>query len=105
MKKLLFSSLLITFLAVFSQGAYAQLINTIAGTGTAAYSGDGGQAVLADLNSPIGITVDGSGNVYVADAGNNSIRYINASTGVITTIAGTGVAGYSGDGGQATAAE
>ena len=80
------------------------IISTIAGTGTAGYSGDGGPATAAELFSPWGISVDGTGNVYIADAGNNRIRKVNTS-GVISTFAGNGTAGYSGDGGQATAAE
>jgi sugar lactone lactonase YvrE len=80
------------------------IISTIAGTGTASYNGDGGQASLAGLNGPFGVNLDGSGNLYIADYGNNVIRKVNTS-GVITTIAGTGLAGFSGDGGQATAAK
>ncbi len=98
------------------------MISTIAGTGTGSYSGDNGQATSATLYYPIGVAVDTSGkgkfltldhfstlnillgNVYIGDAGNNRVRKISASTGVIQTIAGSGIAGYSGDGGQATAA-
>ena len=75
------------------------IITTIAGTGTAGYSGDGGPAVNAQFYQPFGVAVDGSGNVYIADAYNGRIRKITAATGVITTIAGTGTSGYSGDGG------
>jgi invasion protein IalB len=81
------------------------IITTIAGTGTWGFSGDDGQATAAQINSPFGVAVDGSGNVYIVDQGNQRIRKITASTGVITTIAGTGTAGFSGDGGQATAAQ
>jgi large repetitive protein len=80
-------------------------ITTIAGTGTAGYSGDGGAAGAAQLSSPRGIVVDSSGNIIFADAGNQRIREISAGTGTITTIAGTGTAGYSGDNGAATNAE
>jgi sugar lactone lactonase YvrE len=80
---------------------YAQ-INTIAGTGTAGNTGDGGQALTATLYSPNTVKVDASGNTYVVS--DNKIRKINTS-GVITTICGTGVAGYSGDGGAATLAK
>src|SRR6185312_5369748 len=83
---------------------HGQTITTYAGTGTAGYSGDGGQATAAKINQPSGVGIDGSGNIYIADLGNNVIRKVTASTGIITTIAGTGTAGYSGDGGQATAA-
>ena len=79
-------------------------ITTIAGTGTAGFSGDGGQATSAQLASPIGVAVDQSGNVYVADSANNRVRRITPA-GQITTIAGTGTAGFSGDGGQATSAQ
>ena len=75
-----------------------------AGVGTGGFSGDGGQATTASLNTPTGIVVDLAGNLYVADAGNNRIRKIDANTGVISTIAGTGTAGYSLDSGAATLA-
>ncbi len=79
------------------------IITTIAGTGIAGYSGDGGMATLAQLRNPETITVDNSGNIYIADCNNFRIRKVNSS-GVITTIVGTGVAGFNGDGGPATAA-
>jgi PKD repeat protein len=81
----------------------AGIISTVAGNGTAGYSGDGGQATSAQINSPYGIAVDAQGNLYIADYGNNRVRKV--SGGIISTIAGTGVAGYSGDGGQATSAQ
>jgi large repetitive protein len=81
------------------------IISTIAGNGDPTYSGDGGPAVDATLNAPSGIAIDGAGNLYIADTGDNRIREINASTGIITTVAGTGAIGSSGDGGAATAAE
>lgn len=80
------------------------IINTIAGTGVGGYSGDGGLATLAQLSSPSGVCVDTSGNVYIGDAASNVIRKINTS-GIISTIAGTVIAGFSGDGGPATAAQ
>lgn len=80
------------------------LISTFAGTGIAAFSGDGGQARNANLSYPSGIAYDAAGNMIVADAGNNRIRKIDTA-GVITTIAGVGTAGYSGDGGPATLAQ
>ncbi len=77
-------------------------INTIAGTGTAGYSGDSGQAVNAEINQPIGIALSRlTGDVYFAEYGNNTIRKVNQSTGLISTVAGTGIAGYSGDNGPA----
>ena len=78
------------------------VITTVAGNGTAGYSGDGGAATAAELNYPSNVTVDGAGNIYIADSSNDSIREV--SSGVIITIAGTGTAGYSGDDGPATAA-
>ncbi len=98
------------------------IIITIAGNGTASYSGDNGEATNATLNSPYAATVDSSGNhlttfyllplllvhslgnVYVADSFNSRIRLITASTGIITTYAGTGASSYSGDNGAATSA-
>ena len=80
------------------------VIATIAGTGTAGFSGDAGPAVNAQFDDPQGIAVDGSGNIYVADTGNSRIRRITPN-GVITTIAGVFPAGFSGDGGPAAAAQ
>lgn len=79
-------------------------ISTIAGTGTAGSSGDGGAATSARLRGPFGITIDATGNIFIADATNNKIRKVNGVTGVITTFAGTGTSGYFGDGGDATLA-
>ena len=81
------------------------IITTVAGNGSAGYSGDGGTATDAELNGVYGIALDGSGNIYIADSGNQRIRKVTASTGVITTVAGNGVGGFSGDGGLATNAE
>ena len=80
------------------------VINTYAGAGAQGYSGDGGAATSAQLDSPAGIAVDSSNNVYIADTHNNRIREVLASTGAINTIAGTGAAGFAGDGAAATAA-
>ncbi|MHB1721058.1 MAG: NHL repeat-containing protein, partial [Acidimicrobiales bacterium] len=77
---------------------------TFAGTGVAGFSGDGGPATAAELDHPSGLAVAPNGDVYISDAGNNRVRMVNPS-GIITTVAGTGVAGFSGDGGPATAAE
>lgn len=84
--------------------AIVGIISTYAGTGDASYTGDGGSAVKATLNTPSGVALDGAGNLYIADSGNNVVRKIVPSTGIITTVAGTGVAGYSGDTGAATSA-
>jgi hypothetical protein len=80
-------------------------ITTVAGNGTAGYSGDGGPATAAQLNAPHGIAIDSSGNLVIADQTNECVRKVNATTGTITTVAGNGTAGYSGNGGPATAAQ
>ena|GEM_PF-293943 len=85
--------------------ATTNAITTLAGTGTPGFSGDGGGAVSANLASPLGLAVDGSGNVYVADTFNNRIRKITAATTQISTLAGTGTPGFNGDGGPATASQ
>ena len=76
-------------------------ITTVAGTGRADYSGDGGPANEANLSMPYSIALDRDGNLYVVDTGNRRVRKVDASTGIITTIAGNGSYGYSGDGGPA----
>ncbi len=78
-------------------------ISTVAGTGAVGYSGDGGAATSALLGYPSGVSVDGSGNLYIADTNNSAIRMVD-STGNISTVVGNGSAGYSGDGGAATSA-
>jgi hypothetical protein len=88
----------------FNPGIGAGLVTTIAGTGVAGYSGDNGPATLAQLSDLRSIGVDATGNIFVSDAASSTIRKINTS-GVITTYAGNGTAGYSGDGGPATAAK
>ena len=80
------------------------VITTVAGDGTSGSSGDGGPATSASLNTPIGVAVDASGNLFIADTGNNRIRRVDAATGVITNVAGDGTSGFSGDGGPATSA-
>jgi sugar lactone lactonase YvrE len=72
------------------------MITTVAGNGTEGFSGDGGPAASASLNTPIGVAVDRVGNLYIADAFNNRIRKVNAR-GVIATVAGNGDARFSGD--------
>jgi len=85
--------------------AVSGIITTVAGTGDAGYSGDGGLATAAELSYVSGIAVDKAGNLYIADGRNHRIRKVDAASGIITTVAGTGVSGYSGDGGLATAAQ
>lgn len=74
---------------------------TIAGSGAASYTGDGGKALFAGLNAPTGIAIDGEGNLYIADTGNHVIRKVDAKTGIISTVAGTGVGGFSTEDGLA----
>ncbi|HPA45804.1 MAG TPA: S8 family serine peptidase [bacterium] len=80
------------------------IITTIVGTGAEDYSGDGGPATQATLNTPFGIHVDSSGNLYIADTFNHAIRKVNQA-GIISTVAGNGTSGYSGDGGSAKTAQ
>jgi sugar lactone lactonase YvrE len=80
-------------------------ISTVAGNGTAGYGGDGAAATSAKLNNPYGVAVDSSGNLYIADTVNNRVRKVTAGTGFISTVAGNGTAGYSGDGAAATSAK
>ena len=82
----------------------AGAISTVAGNGTYGYSGDGGPAVAAQLWGPNGVAVDGAGNLYIVDRGNQRIRKVDAA-GVISTVAGDGTQGFGGDGGPATAAQ
>jgi sugar lactone lactonase YvrE len=79
------------------------IITTVAGNGSAGYSGDGGPATSAPLYNPVGVAVDSTGNLYIADTYNKCIRKVSLS-GIITTVAGNGTLGYSGDGGPATSA-
>jgi NHL repeat len=80
------------------------MISTVAGTGEVGYSGDGGPARLARLNAPHNVAVLPDGGFLIADAGNNRVRRV-LPAGTITTVAGTGVAGFSGDGGPPTSAQ
>lgn len=82
----------------------ASTITTIAGDGNPGYTGDGGLANQATLILPASVAIDGAGNLYIADSGNNAIRKVTLSTGIITTVAGNGTPGSAGDGGPATAA-
>jgi NHL repeat len=86
---------------------------SVAGDGTAGYTGDGGPGAFAELNQPTGLALDAKGNLYIADSASNVIRRVDARTGVITTVAGDfaagkaddGLGGFSGDGGPATSAQ
>ena len=80
------------------------VIKTFAGTGKFGYSGDGGRATKAELDAPTGVGVDHLGDVFISDTGNNRKREVDAG-GTISTFAGTGRAGFSGDGQQATRAK
>lgn len=80
-------------------------ISTVAGDGTQGYAGDGGNAASAKLKQPYGVTTDKAGNLYISDTQNSRIRKMDAVTGVISTVAGNGVYGFSGDGGLATDAK
>lgn len=86
---------------VYAESSYT--IQTVAGTNTSGYSGDGGSTIQSSLNKPYGVTVDNSGNLYIADTENNRIRKVDES-GTIHTIAGSGTSGYSGGEGPATSA-
>ncbi len=79
------------------------IITTIAGTGSASYSGDGGQATSASINYP-GLVAFAGGNLYIPELNSHRIRKVTLSTGIIDTFAGTGTASYRGDGGVATSA-
>lgn len=81
------------------------VITTVAGNGTAGFNGDGAAATAARLNFPLGVAVDKDGNLYIADGANNRIRKVTAATGVITTVAGNGSAGFGGDDGAAISAQ
>lgn len=82
----------------------AQMITTVAGIGAGGYTGDGGQAISEALNGPNGIAFDAAGNMYISDYDNCRIRKVSTA-GIITTVAGTGSCGFSGDSGSATAAK
>jgi hypothetical protein len=89
---------------VLAAGAAAGTITTVAGDGSAGYDAAATVAKTTSLNQPGGVAIDGAGNLYIADTNNNVIRKVNPATGAISTVAGTGAPGYTGDGGPATAA-
>ena len=93
------------FFFLIPQLGIAQIITTIAGTGTSGYNGDGILATSAQLNGVQGIALDTAGNIYLGDIGGNRIRKITISSGLISTVAGTGTAGFNGDGVAATSAQ
>ena len=80
------------------------IVTTVAGNGTPGFSGDGKRATSAQLNGPAGVAVDGAGNLFIADTGNNLIREVGFA-GIIITVAGNGMQGFSGDGKRATSAQ
>jgi subtilase family serine protease/sugar lactone lactonase YvrE len=80
------------------------IITTVAGNGARGFSGDGGAATSASLQDPVGVAVDNAGNLFIADLTNQRVRRVDAASGVITTVAGNGSSGFSGDGGPATSA-
>src|SRR4051794_502250 len=84
--------------------ATAQTITTYAGNGTAGFGGDGGPAASAMINRVVGLATDSNGNLYLAEENNHRVRKVDRN-GVITTFAGTGAAGFSGDNGPANAAQ
>ena len=85
--------------------ALSKNITTIAGNGNVGYSGDNGLAINAKLNQPGGLFLDINNNMYVAEYGNGVIRKLDGATGILSTVAGTGICGFSGDGGPATNAK
>src|SRR5437867_3017991 len=89
---------------VFKLAQQNGVLTRVAGNSRVGYSGDGGPAINAQLRDPRGMAVDGDGNLFIADWGNSRIRKVSSS-GIITTVAGTGTYGYSGDGGPATSAQ
>ncbi len=98
-------AILLLSCACINLQAQVNIITTIAGKDTASgFTGDGGPAIAAKLNNPENLCLDSFGNMYIADASNHRVRKITASTGIITTIAGNGLMGYSGDGIAATSA-
>jgi sugar lactone lactonase YvrE len=96
--------LLISLCGVTAQ-AQVPLIFTVAGNGTQGFSGDGSAAISAELHTPYGVALDVAGNIYIADADNNVVRKVTVASGIISTVAGNGTQGFSGDGSAAISAE
>jgi sugar lactone lactonase YvrE len=90
---------------VFRLEVSTGMTTVIAGSGVQGFGGDGGLALGAELDAPAALAFDSAGNLYVADAHNHRVRRVEASTGVIATVVGTGVPGFSGDGGSGTGAQ
>ena len=90
---------------IYIDSAASSFIYTVAGNGSRGYGGDSGAATAAALNAPLMTLLDSTGNLYIADSGNSVVRKVDAKTHVITTVAGTGLPGYSGDNGPATKAQ
>src|SRR5437762_775339 len=82
----------------------AQSLVTIAGTGTAGFSGDGGPALQAQINNPYGLSIGPDGALYFCEIGNHRVRRLDLKSGIISTVAGSGEKGYAGDGGPALSA-
>src|SRR5439155_17934355 len=80
-------------------------LTTVAGSGVKGYAGDGGPATKAQLNEPYEVRFDRAGNMLFVEMQNHIIRQVDGKTGIVSTVAGTGAKGYSGDGGPATAAQ
>ena len=104
-KKLLLCSLLVSVgLRFLSAMAAAQIITTVAGNGSAGYNGDNIPATSASIYTASGVAEDHAGNIFISDQYNQRIRRVDAASGLITTVAGNGIAGETGDGGPATSA-
>lgn len=93
------------FYSIIRKVTPAGIISTIAGNGTLGFSGDNGPATNAEMTMPYGLAFDAAGNLFIADAGNHAIRKVNITTGIITTVAGTGTGGYTGNLGKAIFAQ
>ena len=96
---------LLVVLGLLGVGFAQGLIQTAAGTGAAGFTGDGGLGKSATLNQPFHCDLDRAGNLFIAEAFNHCIRSVDGKTGIVTTVAGNGTKGYSGDGGAATNAQ
>src|SRR5438105_6838516 len=98
------TALLLTGLLCLAPAAPPGTIDTFAGSGRKGYAGAGGPAADARLDQPFHCDLDAAGNLYVAEAGNHCVRRVDRKAGTITTVAGSGAKGYTGDGGPATKA-